>query len=257
MLLVALYAIRVGASVEARYAGGMSSSSSTWEILTVQGGPMRTFVARPAEPGAAPGILVIQHAGGVDGFVQEMARRLAAAGFVAAAPDLYHRLDPAPAEPLARMARLRDAEIIADSNAVLDHLGPRPLGIVGFCMGGRVAYLMAAASDRLRAAVAFYGGNTRVAWGEGAAPFDRLGEIACPVLGLFGGQDVNPSPADRDAIDAELTRHGVEHAFHTFGDAGHGYMDFSNPERHNPAAATASWPLVLAFLQQHLAAARA
>jgi carboxymethylenebutenolidase len=242
----------------------MIPHSSDWETLTVDGASMRTFVARPtdaAAAGSAPGILVIQHAGGVDQFVQGMARRLAAAGFVAAAPELYHRQDPPPDEPLQRMEQLRDAQVIADSDAVLDYLdaaadGPtaRPVAVLGFCMGGRVAYLLAAASDRLRAAVAFYGGNTRVAWGEGPAPFERLGEIGCPVLGFFGGRDSNPSPEDRDAIDAELTRHGVEHRLHSFAGAGHGYMDFTNPARYHSDAAADSWPLTLEFLGQHLAA---
>ena len=240
----------------------MISHSSDWHTLTVDGAEMRTFVARPDDTPDAPGVLVIQHAGGVDQFVQGMARRLAAAGFLAAAPELYHRQDPQPEEPLERMALLRDDQIIADSNAVLDFLGAedaagagRPVGIVGFCMGGRVTYLMAAASDRLRAAVAFYGGNTRAAWGDGAAPFDRLGEIACPVLGFFGARDANPSPEDRDAIDAELTRHGVEHRFVSFAGAGHAYMDFTNPTRYHTEAATESWPLTVRFLGEHLGTA--
>ena len=239
----------------------MIPHSSDWETLQVDGAAMRAFVTRPTDADAAqraPGILVIQHAGGVDQFVQGMARRLAAAGFVAAAPELYHRQEPPPDEPLERMARLRDAEIIADSEAVLDYLGAgggeaRPIGVIGFCMGGRVAYLLAAASDRLQAAVAFYGGNTRVAWGEGTPPFERLGEIGCPVLGFFGGRDSNPSPEDRDAIDAELTRHGVEHRFHSFAGAGHGYMDFTNATRYHTEAAGDSWPLTLEFLEQHFA----
>lgn len=241
----------------------MTPHSSDWETVKVDDAAMRTFVARPTDPAAAdsaPGVLVIQHAGGVDQFVQGMARRLAAAGFVAAAPELYHRQDPPPDEPLERMGLLRDAEIIADSEAVLDLLGAaaadaggRPAGVVGFCMGGRAAYLLAAASARLQAAVAFYGGNTRVAWGEGEPPFERLGEIRCPVLGFFGGRDANPSPEDRDAIDAELTRHGVEHRFHSFGGAGHGYMDFTNATRYHTEAATDSWPLTLEFLNRHLA----
>ena len=135
----------------------MIPHSSDWETLKVDGTAMRTFVARPTDPAVAdvaPGVLVIQHAGGVDQFVQGMARRLAAAGFVAAAPELYHRQDPPPDEPLERMGLLRDAEIIADSEAVLDSLGAaegaagRPAGVVGFCMGGRAAYLLAAASAR-------------------------------------------------------------------------------------------------------------
>ena len=238
----------------------MVPHSSDWQTLTVEGAPMRTFVARPTEAADRPGVLVIQHAGGVDSFVQGMTRRLAAAGFVAAAPELYHRQDPPPEQPLERMALLRDPQIVADCDATLDHLcagddgTARPVGIVGFCMGGRVAYLMAAASDRLRAAVAFYGGNTRVAWGDGAAPFDRLGEITCPVLGFFGGRDTNPSPEDRDAIEAELTRHDVQHRFVSFSGAGHGYMDFTNASRYHTEAATESWPLTLQFFGEHLGA---
>ena len=239
----------------------MIPHSSDWQTLPVDGAEMRTFVARPDEAPDAAGVLVIQHAGGVDQFVQGMSRRLAAAGFVAAAPELYHRQDPAPEEPLERMALLRDDQIIADCNAVLDHLGAggaagtaRPVGVVGFCMGGRVAYLFAAASDRLRAAVAFYAGNTRVPWGDGAAPFDRLGEIACPVLGFFGGRDTNPAPEDRDAIDAELTSHGVQHRLVSFMGAGHGYMDFTNKTRYHTAAATESWPLTVQFLARHVSA---
>ena len=95
----------------------MIAHSSDWQTLPVDGAPMRTFVARPDDAAEAPGVLVVQHAGGVDQFVQGMARRLAAAGFVAAAPELYHRQDPAPDEPLERMALLRDDEILADCNA--------------------------------------------------------------------------------------------------------------------------------------------
>lgn len=239
----------------------MIPHNSDWETLKVDGAAMRTFVARPADAAAAEraaAVLVIQHAGGVDQFVQGMTRRLAAAGYLAAAPELYHRQDPPPEEPLERMGQLRDAEIIADSDAVLDYFGAaaggagRAAAVVGFCMGGRAAYLLAAASDRLQAAVAFYGGNTRAAWGEGTPPFERLGEIGCPVLGFFGGRDANPSPEDRDAIDAELTRHGVEHRFHSFAGAGHGYMDFTNPARYHTDAAGDSWPLTLEFLERHL-----
>ena len=243
----------------------MIAHSSDWQTLPVDGAPMRTFVARPDDAPDAAGILVVQHAGGVDQFVQGMSRRLAAAGFVAAAPELYHRQDPPPEEPLERMALLRDDEIIADCNAVLDFLGAggggggadgaaRPVGVVGFCMGGRVAYLLAADSDRLDAAVAFYGGNTKVAWGDGTAPFERLGEITCPVLGFFGGRDSNPSPEDRDAIDAELTRHGVEHRFVSFAGAGHAYMDFTNQTRYHTEAASESWPLTLQFFGRHVGA---
>ncbi|MDO8690867.1 MAG: dienelactone hydrolase family protein [Dehalococcoidia bacterium] len=185
---------------------------SRWDSVTVDGDAMRCYVAIPAGQGPFPAVVVIQHAGGVDGFIQEMAGRFAAAGYVAIAPDLYHRQDPESGEdPLTRMGRLRDGEIVRDVNAAIDHAGrmsPQAtrqgegevaagrIGIAGFCMGGRVSYLMATHVPSLRAAVVFYGGNIMAPWGEGPAPFDRTESIACPLLGLFGEQDTNPSPAD-------------------------------------------------------------
>lgn len=236
--------------------------SNNWQTLKVGRSNMPTFVARPTDPVSAttaPGILVIQHAGGVDHFVQEMTQRLAASGFIAFAPDLYHRQNPPPEEPLARMAKLSDREIVTDSNVVIDHLTKETtgkIGIVGFCMGGRVSYLLAAGSNRLNAAVSFYGGNTRQSWGDGLSPFECLRQIKCPVLGFFGGRDTNPSPQDRNSIDVELTKFGINHKFHTFPMAGHAYMDFTNPEHYEVEAATDSWILTIKFLKHNLASVK-
>jgi len=193
--------------------------TARWDALTVDGETMRCYVAVPAGEGPFAAVVVIQHAGGVDEFVQEMCGRFAAAGYVAIAPELYHRQDPDSGEDmLTRMGRLRDVEVVSDVNAAIEHaarmpeVAPRRIGIAGFCMGGRVAYLMATHVPSLRAAVVFYGGNIMAPWGEGPAPFDRSESIACPLLGLFGEQDTNPSPADVAKLDAELTRLGKQPA---------------------------------------------
>jgi len=125
------------------------------------------------------------------------------------------------------------------------------LGIIGFCMGGRVSYLMAAANPHLKAAVAYYGGNIMVPWGEGPAPFERTGEIHCPLLGFFGEDDANPSPADMRKLDTELTKHGKEHEFHSYPGAGHAFMN-RRGERYRADADRASWPKTLAFFAKHL-----
>jgi carboxymethylenebutenolidase len=202
--------------------------------------------------------VVIQHAGGVDDFVQTMTDRIADAGFVGAAPDLYHRDDPnASDDALTRMSRLRDRNIVADVNAAIAHLKRMPdvrpdrIGITGFCMGGRVAYLMAAQNQELRASVVFYGGNTMVSWGEGTPPFEQTDRIACPILGLFGEDDGNPNPADVAKIDAELTRLGKPHAFHSYPGAGHAFMSEGRPSYRADAAADA-WQKCIAWFDRYL-----
>ena len=177
---------------------------------------------------------------------------------MAVAPELYHRQDPESGENmLERMARLRDVEVVRDVNAAIDHarrldkVARDRIGIAGFCMGGRVSYLMATHVPSLRAAVVFYGGNTMVPWGEGTAPFDRTERLECPVLGLFGEQDPNPSPADVAKIDAELTRLGKQHEFHTYAGVGHAFM-VSTRAGYRQDVADAAWGECLCWLQRQL-----
>jgi len=221
---------------------------------------MALHAAWPEGGGPFPAIVVIQHAPGVDTFLHAMVERLAQAGYYAAAPDLYHRLD-ARLDGMQKMKLLQDREVEADVNATVEWLRAHPavnrerLGVIGFCMGGRVVYLAAAANPHFRAAVIYYGGNIMVPWGEGVvAPFARTREIHCPVLFHFGAEDTNPSPADMRRLDAELTRHGKPHEFHAYPDAGHAFMNFTNAERYRESATSSSWPRTLEFLARHLRA---
>jgi len=217
---------------------------------------MALYVAVPSGTGPFPAIVVIQHGRGVDMFVRTMVDRLATAGYAAVAPDLYHRLGPGVERSIQQ---LKDPEIIADVQATVDFLqhhnaiDSASLGITGFCMGGRVTYLMAAAIPQFKAAVAYYGGNIMVPWGEGGvAPLARTNEMHCPLMFHFGEEDTNPSLEDMRQLDAALTRDHKEHVFYTYPNAGHAFMDFTNVERHREAAATASWPRTLDFFARHL-----
>ncbi len=229
-----------------------------WDSVAVGEGPMPCYVSTPGGAGPFPAVVVIQHAGGVDDFIQAMTDRLAAAGYLGIAPDLYHREDPDSSDDaLTRMGRLRDANIVPDVIAAIEHLKGLPdvradrLGITGFCMGGRVAYLMAAHRADLRAAVAFYGGNIMAPWGEAPAPFDLSEGIQCPLLGLFGEDDPNPSPADVAKLDAELTRLGKAHEFHSYAGAGHAFMNEERPSYRQQAAADA-WSKCLGWFERYL-----
>ena len=231
--------------------------SERWDAIEVDGSQMRCYLALPEAAGPSPGVLVCMHAPGVDAFIREIADRLAESGFAAIAPDLYHRQTEPDENPLARMAKLRDAEVVPDLEAALAHLRQRSevdasrTGVIGFCMGGRLAYLQAAVDPELRASVVFYGGNILVPWGDGPSPFDRTHSVGCPVLGLFGEEDQNPNPADVLKIDAELTRLGKKHVFQSYGGAGHAFMNEDRPSYQAEAAADA-WRHCLDWLRQHL-----
>jgi carboxymethylenebutenolidase len=233
-----------------------------WDTLNVDGSEMRCFVALPdATPAGA--IVVAQHAGGVDGFIREMTRRFAGAGFVAIAPELYHRTTSASPQSMddamTMMGKLRDNQIVADCNAAIAHLKSMPevrsdrIGVTGFCMGGRVAYLMATKAPELKASIVFWGGNIMVPWGDGPAPFAETANIACPIMGLFGEDDGNPNPADVAKLDAELTRLGKTHEFHSYTGAGHAFMNEGRPSYRKEASDDA-WAKATAFFAKHLGA---
>ncbi len=234
--------------------------SEAWEALSVDGQAVNAFTASPDGDGPFPAVVVIQHAGGVDQFIQEMSGKLAAEGYFAIAPDLFHRQDPdAGATNMEKVGQLKDPEVIADVNAAIDFLKASPrandnIGIIGFCMGGRVVYMMAGVNEALTAAVSFYGAATKNVWGPepGPTPLERLAGAVCPVLGFFGEDDQNPSPQDMKDLDEQLSNNGRPHEFHSYAGAGHAYMNYMNPQAYREDAATASWPITLSFFEAHL-----
>lgn len=231
--------------------------TSSWESVKVDNSSMRLYVSLPETVRPAPGVLVIQGQSGVEDFL-EVTRMIAHEGFVAVAPDLFHR-DPADCKDDGpkRRARLRDERVITDVKAAVDYLEshsrvqPERLGIVGFCMGGRVVYLTSAAVPELKAGVMYYGSDTMRPWGVGPSPFERTAEILCPLLGHFGEEDGNPSPADMRKLDAELTRFCKIHEFHSYPAAGHAFANLGSA-KFREHAASASWPRTFDFLARHL-----
>jgi carboxymethylenebutenolidase len=229
------------------------------DTVQVDGRPMRVGVGVPEGGGSRPGVVVMVHGLGLDEFMDAQVDDLARHGYVAASPDVFHRQPDDGTDTMTRVRRLRDDEIIEDVDATVAHMrtmkdvGVGPLAVLGFCMGGRNTYLLAGARPELWAAAGvFYGGNIMRAWGEGPSPFGRTAQIACPLVGLFGADDENPSPEDVDTIDAELTRLGKPHEFHMYDGAGHAFLNFTNPDRHRPQQAADAWATMLAFLDRHL-----
>jgi carboxymethylenebutenolidase len=233
--------------------------------LTADATPMQVAVALPDAGGPHPGVLVAHHRGGVDDFTRSVVARLSANGF-AAAPNFFHRRPTGEGadvsvDLLTDAEILADiAEILADIDATFRHLDAMPeirtgaVAILGHCLGGRTAFLGAAATGFFHAAVVLYGGKIFLPRGTRPAPFELARDIACPMLGLFGADDGNPSPADVARIDAELDRFGVRHAFHSYEGAGHAFQNFAAPDRYRAAAAEDAWTRLLAFLTAELTA---
>jgi dienelactone hydrolase len=235
-----------------------------WEKVTVDNSPMGLFVAQPDGSGPFPAIVVIQNQDGVRQFTQEMTQRFAEAGYVGIAPQLYHREgEPNTPEETANFKNYRrDNNVINDINATIDFLrgcsnvDASRLGIVGFCMGGRVAFLMAAASKSFKAAVDFYGGGVYSKWGDRPAPAELAADISCPIQGHFGELDKNPPPDEMRTLDAELRRLGKEHEFFFYSDAPHGF-NRSGWKGYKPVHDKTSWARTLGFFGKHVGGADA
>jgi carboxymethylenebutenolidase len=227
------------------------------------------YYARPAGDGPFPGVVVIQHIFGVDEWVMEVCRRLAHHGYAALAPNLYARigsLGSGPVEDLSARLRskggLNDDIVVGDLQASADYLKAQPessgaVGTIGFCMGGRFAYLAACRVDGLSAAVDCWGGG--VAPDPAApnlmpgttAPVELTAQISVPVLGIFGNDDVRPNPAEVDRTEEALKNAGKTYEFHRYDGAGHGFFNWQG-QAYRPEQARDGWQQVFAFFEKYL-----
>lgn len=222
---------------------------------------MSLLVGMPdAGAGPFPALVLMPHRAGIDRFTIDRAERLAAAGIASAAPDLYHR-QPVGVPTSEGKERLRDEEIEADIGASLAFLKADPrvdkarIGILGHCQGGRTALVgLVTYPGDFRLGCIYYGGSVfKRMGGPGPAPFDRMDVIKCSVAGFFGNEDKNPSPADVDQLDAEMTRLSIAHAFQRFDGAGHAFQDFTDARRGREPQGAEAWEQTLAFLGREFA----
>jgi carboxymethylenebutenolidase len=235
---------------------------TSWEKVTVDNSPMGMYLAQPENTGPVPAIIVVQNQDGVAEFTQEMTRRVAAAGYVGIAPQFYHREgEPRTPEATASIKSCRsDANVMGDIGATVNFLkgcataDTSRLGIVGFCMGGRIAFLGAAATTLFKAAVDFYGGGCYAQWGDRPTPASLAANVSCPIQGHFGELDKNPPPDEMRRLDAELTRLGKAHEFFFYPDTHHGF-NRSDGKTYKADLDATSWARSLEFFQKHLAAA--
>ena len=234
------------------------------ETITVNGSPMEVFVFEPKGTGPHPGLILCQHIPGGhsgvenDKFTLSTAQRYADNGYVVAAPFIFHWW-PKSAEMEVKRNAFRDDWTIPDLLATFELLAAMKsvdrnrIAIAGHCWGGRVSWVGAMSNPKLRACAIFYGGRVRQAMGAGNPPaIDRAADIKCPVIGFFGNLDTGPSPQDVDVYDEALTKAGVEHVFHRYDGANHGFQNQFSSDRYHPEAAEDAWKKVLAFFEAKL-----
>jgi len=219
-------------------------------------GRMPALQAMPSGAQGLPAVIVVQEAFGLNDHIKGVAKRLAAEGYVTLAPDLFYRGGAGRTagygelpKAIEMMTQLKDADIIEDVSAAVSHLeqepaaGPGRIGIMGFCMGGRVSYLAACAlGDRIRAAVPFYGGGI---------PVERTDGLACPVLALFGEDDPYIPLTQVAHLRAEASRLGKRVDVVVYPKAPHGFF-CDERDSYRPEAAADAWKRARAFLAQHL-----
>jgi carboxymethylenebutenolidase len=210
------------------------------------------YLARPSGEGPFPAMIVIQEWWGLDGWVKKQADALAKEGYIALAPDLYRgKVTSNPEEAHQLMSGLSQDRALGDLKAAFAHLAKRKdvrngrIGVVGWCMGGRYALLLATAEPRVAASVAYYG----------APPTDAaaIARITAPVLGNFGGADKGPSPETVREFEATLKKAGKSADIKIYEGAPHAFANENNPwGGYREDAAADAWRRTVDFLNTHL-----
>ncbi|WP_211235864.1 dienelactone hydrolase family protein [Roseomonas gilardii] len=221
------------------------------------------YAARPAGEGPFPTVLVIEEIFGVHDYIKDICRRLAKAGYLAVAPELYARLADlskmTDVQQIVRdvISKAPDATMLSDLDATVawakaEGRGDTArLGVTGFCRGGRNTWLYAAHNPALKAAVAWYGpvggGTSDI---QPRTPADVAAELKCPLLGLYGGADTG-IPVDQVQAAAQKARAaGKQVEIVVLPDAPHGFHADYRPSYRREAAED-GWRRMLAWFRGH------
>lgn len=215
---------------------------------------MKAFVAAPQTKEKRPAVIVIQEWWGLTDHIKDIARRYAAEGYVAIAPDLYSRLgyvlttDAGEAGKL--MNTLKQEDGLNDLNATVAYLKSVPevdgarIGVTGFCMGGSYALMLPCVNPAIKAAVPFYG--------QVPNPDAPLQKLSAPVLYLYGEDDGWITKADVQRLAAALKKYNKPGEIKTYPGAPHAFFRDNDPSVYRPEAAKDAWSRTKAFFKQHL-----
>lgn len=232
-------------------------------LVSTPRGPMNVFVAAENGTWSLPVVIVLQEAFGVNNHIKDICRRLAAEGYLALAPELYHRegrhlvadySDRASFKPL--MGKLTNDGLIEDIDSLLKFIPLHPRADIsqvftlGFCMGGFTSLLAATRFD-LQGAISFYGaGVIHEREGIKLSPFiDEVKNVKCPTLLFYGADDASIPADDITRIERELTNSKRRHEVHIFPGADHGF--FCNERKSfDPSSTSKAWKRVLSWLEE-------
>ncbi len=219
--------------------------------IPVDGGSVPAYVSLPPA-GRGPRVVVIQEWWGLVPHIRDVADRLAAQGFVALAPDLYHGKETSEPDEAGRLLmQLRLDQAAREMGACVDALLAMPettgdgVGVVGFCAGGGLALYLASLKPEVTATVTYYG-----------FPFEGLewdlSAVKGAVLGHYGEHDDLAPPDLADQMEAELRAAGVDVSFHHYPGTQHAFFNDDRPEVHDPEAAELAWRRTVEFLHRRL-----
>jgi carboxymethylenebutenolidase len=207
-------------------------------------------MAEPSGTEKAPALVLIQEFWGINAHVTSLADRLAKEGFLVVAPDLYHgKIAKDAAEATQLMTALDTAAAMTEISAAVAYLKEHPrgngkVGVIGFCMGGALAFAAACHVEGLSAVVPFYG----------VPPADKVdyAKVTAPILAHFAKNDEWATVAKAEAIKKELDAQTKPMRLETY-DAGHAFMNDTRPEAYDEKSATLAWQRSIDFLKKNLA----
>jgi len=218
------------------------------------------YLARPAAKGKHPVVFVNSEVFGVHEWVKDICRRLAKAGYVALAPDLFVRTgDPSKTTDMKVVMDIVKAQpepqVLGDTTASLKWLAAQPfadmkrLGVTGFCWGGGATWRCCETFPEFKAGVAWYGPLKAGPYPR-IPPLDGVKDLKCPVLGLYGGQDKGIPQPDIEAMRAAIKANGKQAEIVVYPDAQHGFLADYRPS-YNAEASADAWKKMLAFFKAH------
>src|SRR4051812_40111405 len=246
----------------------MNYESQLAETITLRGHKndlIDGYMARPLGAGPFPGVVVIHHMPGWDAAHKEIARRFAHHGYAAILPNLQFREGKATPEENSASIRAKggmpDDRTMGDVQAAISYLRELPyhngkVGVIGYCSGGRQAYLAGCTLKGIDAIVANYGGGVaakpeELTPAQPKAPIDLTANMSAPILLLFGIEDKRPSPDDAKRTEEALKKAGKVYEAHTYENAGHAFFAVDR-EQYRVHAAVDGWKRVFAWFGKYL-----